>query len=63
MTDRKPIRVLIAEPQQLVREALVALCERNSDIEVVDQCADGAAALRLILQKLPNIALLELDLA
>jgi len=63
MTDRKLIRVLIAEPQQLVREALVALCERNPDLEVVDQCADGAAALRLILQKLPDIALLELDLA
>lgn len=62
MLDRKPIRVLIAEPQQLLREALVALCERNPDLEVADQCADGAAALRLILQKAPDVALLELDL-
>jgi DNA-binding NarL/FixJ family response regulator len=62
MLDRKPIRVLIAEPQQLLREALVALCERNPDLEVADQCADGAAALRLILQRPPDVALLELDL-
>lgn len=62
MLDRKPIRVLIAEPQQLLREALVALCERNPDLEVSDQCADGAAALRLILQRPPDVALLELDL-
>lgn len=62
MLERKIIRVLVAEPQQLLREGLIALCERNPDIEVIEQCADGASALRLILQRLPDVALLELDL-
>lgn len=62
MLDRKNIRILIAEPQQLLREALVALCERQSGMEVVEHCGDGAAALRLILKMSPDIALLELNL-
>lgn len=62
MADRNPIRILIGEPHQLLREGLVALCERHKDLEVVDHCSDGAAALRVIFQLSPAVALLELDM-
>jgi DNA-binding NarL/FixJ family response regulator len=56
------IRLLIAEPLPLMREALVALCAHRGNFQVVAQCADGAAALRQILELRPDVALLDLDL-
>ena len=40
MTDT-PIWVLIADDEELIREALAALLERETDIEVVAIAADG----------------------
>lgn len=56
------IRLLIAEPLPLMREALSALCAHLGCFQVVAQCADGAAALRLIVELKPDVALLDLDL-
>ena len=46
-----PIRVLIAEDQSLVRGALVALVNAESDIEVVAECSTGTEAVRLVREK------------
>lgn len=56
------IRLLIAEPLPLLREALSALCAYRGNFQVVAQCPDGAAALRQILELKPDVALLDLDL-
>ncbi len=56
------IKLLIAEPQPLMRESLSALCTHRGGFNVVAQCADGASALRLILELAPDVALLDLDL-
>jgi DNA-binding NarL/FixJ family response regulator len=56
------IRLLIAEPLPLMREALGALCAHRGGFQVVGQCADGASALRQILEMKPDVALLDLDL-
>jgi DNA-binding NarL/FixJ family response regulator len=56
------IRILIAEPLPLLREALSALCTFRGTFQVVAQCADGASALRQILELQPDVALLDLDL-
>ena len=56
------IRLLIAEPLPLLREALSALCAYRGNFQVVAHCADGATALRLILETRPDVALLDLDL-
>lgn len=45
-----------------MREALAVLCSHRGEFNVVAQCADGASALRSILDLRPDVALLDLDL-
>ena len=58
----KPVTVLLAEPEDLVREALAALCEKTARHQVIGQCADGLAALRFIETTNPQIVVTSLDL-
>ena len=52
-------RVLIADDQELVRAGFRALLESEDDIQVVDEAADGAAALRLAAQHVPDVVLMD----
>jgi two-component system, NarL family, response regulator DesR len=61
MTDT-PIRVLIADDEELIREALVALLEREIDIEVVATAADGRQAVDRALAHRPDVAVLDLQM-
>ena len=44
------IRIVVADDEHLIREALVALLELTGDIEVVGQAASGDEALALALR-------------
>ena len=57
-----PIRILIAEDQSLVRGALIALLNAESDIEVVSECATGTEAVRLVREKSIDVALLDIEM-
>ena len=57
-----PIRILIAEDQSLVRGALIALLNAESDIEVVAECATGTEAVRLVREKSIDVALLDIEM-
>jgi DNA-binding NarL/FixJ family response regulator len=46
----------------LLREALVALCERTGRFQVTGQCAKGDEALRLIERLEPDLALLDANM-
>ncbi|MCW3158218.1 response regulator transcription factor [Micropruina sonneratiae] len=56
------IRVLVADDEHLIREALVALLELTDDIEVVGQAASGDEALTLGLRLAPDVAVLDLQM-
>ena len=57
------VRVIVAEPLTLMREGLVAIClAAPKQYEVVGQCADGQAALNIIGELQPDIAVLDLHL-
>ncbi len=45
-----PIRVLLVEDHRLVREGLTLLLEREPDLAVAGEAADGEAGLRLVAQ-------------
>ena len=45
-----PIKILLVEDQQLVREALKGLLALNDDVDIVGEASDGAEALALIEQ-------------
>lgn len=56
------IRVVIAEDQAMVRGALAALLELESDIEVVGQAANGIAALTLVEEGQPDILVTDIEM-
>lgn len=56
------IRLLIAEGQRLFRQGLRALLERERDIAVVAEAADGREAFDLAMKHKPQLALMNIDL-
>ncbi len=56
-----PIRVLLADDHQIVREALRALLE-SEGLQVVGEAADGQAALRSAVAERPDVAVLDLTM-
>jgi len=55
-------RVLIAEDQTMVRQALVALLELEDDIEVVAEAGSGAEALAMATAHRPDVAVLDIEM-
>lgn len=56
-----PIRILIAEDQQLVRQGLAALLKAE-DIEIVGEAEDGEAAVDMGRSLRPDIVLMDLSM-
>jgi DNA-binding NarL/FixJ family response regulator len=54
------IRIIVADDHHCVREGLVALLDRESDIEVVAQARDGMELVRLAREWQPDVLLVDL---
>ena len=52
------LRILIADDQEMVRTGLRTLCERDGDLTVVAEAADGAQAVDLTRQERPHVILM-----
>ncbi len=55
-----PIRVLLADDQNLVRAGFRVLLERSGDIEVVGEVADGAEAVDAARAARPDVVLMDI---
>jgi two-component system, NarL family, response regulator DesR len=56
------VRIMIAEDQTMVRQALVALLGLEPDIEVVAQAADGHEAVAMARKYQPDVAVLDIEM-
>ena len=56
------IRVLVVDDHPVVRHGLVSILRWEQDMELVGEAADGAEAVRLILDQQPDVVLLDLRL-
>ncbi len=56
------MRIVIAEDQTMVRQALVALLELEPDIEVVAQAANGHEAIAMCQKFQPDVAVLDIEM-
>jgi DNA-binding NarL/FixJ family response regulator len=61
-SDRKQIRLLLADDHSLVRAGIRALLERIDEVDVIGEAADGVEALELIKKYSPDVVLLDLSM-
>jgi len=54
------IKVVLADDHAVVRHGLRFMLEQRPDIRVVGECGDGARALELVAELIPDVALLDL---
>ncbi|MFJ5883907.1 response regulator [Kitasatospora cineracea] len=61
-TDPRPVRVLLAEDQGMVREALAALLSLEGDLEVVAQVARGDEVAAAVAEHRVDVAVLDIEM-
>jgi two-component system response regulator DesR len=62
MTPKEPVRLLLAEDQVMIREALAALLSFEGDIEVVAQVGRGDEVLAAARETNPDVAVLDIEM-
>jgi DNA-binding NarL/FixJ family response regulator len=56
------IRVLLVEDHEVVRAGIRLVLEREPDIEVVGEAANGKDALRMIRRLTPDVVILDIEM-
>ncbi|MFF5496208.1 response regulator [Streptomyces aquilus] len=60
MTSSSPIRVVIADDQQMVRQGFTVLLNTQPDIDVVGQAVDGLDAVKKVAELAPDVVLMDI---
>lgn len=58
--SQKPIRVLLADDQAMIRDGLATILDAADDLEVVGQAEDGEQALVLVDQQRPDVVVMDI---
>ncbi|WP_409062169.1 response regulator [Streptomyces sp. SYP-A7185] len=58
-SERKPVRVVIVDDEQLVRMALRLVIDGEPDLTVVAEAADGNAAITVVDEERPDVVLMD----
>ena len=62
MSAARPIRVVVADDQALVRGGFRVLVDSAPDLEVVGEASDGAQAVDVALRMLPDVVLMDIQM-
>ena len=62
MTELTPIKILIAEDQEIARIGLVTMLSRMPELKVVGSAANGEDAYRQCLSLRPDVVLMDLSM-
>jgi two-component system LytT family response regulator len=57
-----PVRVVVVDDEELARERLRRLLEREPDVVVVAECANGKEAVREVLARRPDVLFLDVQM-
>jgi DNA-binding NarL/FixJ family response regulator len=60
MTEPKPVRVLLADDQPLLRTGFRMVLGGESDLDIVGEAGDGAEAVELARRLLPDVVLMDI---
>ena len=52
--------IVVADDHKIVREGLVKLLEGQADISVIGEAADGEEAVKMVLEKKPDIVIMDI---
>ncbi len=58
----KPIRTILIEDQELLRNVLVKTLEMNPDFELLGDCSDGRSGQELCLAQQPDLIVTDVDM-
>jgi len=56
------ISIVVADDHKIVREGLIRLLELREDFTVVGEASNGEEAVRLVLEKCPDVVLMDIDM-
>lgn len=62
VNQERPVRVLLADDHNLIRQSVSEMLERDDGIEVVGQAANGVEAVSLARQMRPDVVLLDVEM-
>lgn len=57
-----PIRVMVVDDQELIREGLAIILDAQPDIEIIGQAADGREAVDLARRHQPDVILMDIKM-
>ena len=60
MSEAKPVRVLLADDQPLLRTGFRMVLGGESDLDIVGEAGDGAEAVELARRLLPDVVLMDI---
>ena len=62
MSDDRPVRLVVADDQAAIREALGVMLDLTPGLSVVATAADGAEAVRAVAEHRPDVVLMDLNM-
>ncbi len=62
MNEAASITLILADDHGIVREGIAAFCKSRPEISIVGECGDGERVLEMIFEKVPDFAVLDLNM-